>query len=58
MMAGGFPQRGFQGRGAGNSGHARGAELVKERLDIQSKRGRGTRVTEYLPLSPKGGRHD
>ncbi len=30
------------------------AELVKGRLDIQSQRGKGTRVTAYLPLSPKG----
>ncbi|MFQ5841692.1 MAG: PAS domain S-box protein, partial [Thermodesulfobacteriota bacterium] len=42
----------------GIAGMRERAELVKGRLDIQSQRGKGTRVTAYLPASPKGVEHD
>jgi PAS domain S-box-containing protein len=36
----------------GIAGMRERAELVKGRLDIQSRRGKGTKVTVYLPTSP------
>ena len=38
----------------GVAGMRERAELVNGRLDIQSRKGKGTKVMAYLPLSPEG----
>ncbi|NVL92298.1 MAG: PAS domain S-box protein [Desulfobacterales bacterium] len=52
----GIPSKNLSGpMSLGIAGMRERAELVKGSLDIQSQRGKGTRVTAYLPLSSKGG---
>jgi|GEM_PF-1063001 len=46
------PQKFSEPMSLGIAGMRERAQLVKGRLDIQSRRGKGTKVTVYLPTSP------